>query len=58
MLLFFLMIRRPPRSTLWPYTTSSDLIGEERVPDLWAAIAMGYLPWVVVSVAVLWGLVR
>src|SRR5476649_3055386 len=23
--LFFLMIRRPPRSTLFPYTTSSDL---------------------------------
>src|SRR2546425_11516271 len=22
---FFLMIRRPPRSTLFPYTTSSDL---------------------------------
>ena len=33
-------------------------IGEDRVPDLLAAIAMGYLPWVVVSVAVLWGLVR
>src|SRR3990167_6977165 len=25
--LFFLMIRRPPRSTLFPYTTSSDLSG-------------------------------
>src|SRR3712207_8419992 len=25
---FFLMIRRPPRSTLFPYTTSSDLDGE------------------------------
>src|SRR5438132_12174673 len=24
---FFLMIRRPPRSTLFPYTTSSDLVG-------------------------------
>src|SRR3712207_8494183 len=24
-LFFFLMIRRPPRSTLFPYTTSSDL---------------------------------
>src|SRR3712207_9260120 len=23
---FFLMIRRPPRSTLFPYTTSSDLV--------------------------------
>src|SRR5690348_17531071 len=29
---FFLMIRRPPRSTLFPYTSSSDLImfGRER----------------------------
>src|SRR5438309_7742213 len=26
-LLFFLMIRRPPRSTLFPYTTLSDLRG-------------------------------
>src|SRR3712207_7143645 len=25
-LFFFLMIRRPPRSTLFPYTRSSDLI--------------------------------
>src|SRR5438105_9603160 len=25
LLLFFLMIRRPPRSTLFPYTRSSDL---------------------------------
>ena len=25
MFFFFLMIRRPPRSTLFPYTTSSDL---------------------------------
>src|SRR5215510_8317883 len=24
---FFLMIRRPPRSTLFPYTRSSDLVG-------------------------------
>src|SRR5947209_13955622 len=27
---FFLMIRRPPRSTLFPYTTSSDLAYVER----------------------------
>src|SRR5687768_17871723 len=26
MLIFFLMIRRPPRSTLFPYTTLSDLM--------------------------------
>src|SRR5690348_18478067 len=28
LLFFFLMIRRPPRSTLFPYTTSSDLVRE------------------------------
>src|SRR5204862_6311855 len=27
LLFFFLMIRRPPRSTLFPYTTLSDLLG-------------------------------
>src|SRR2546422_7588234 len=26
------MIRRPPRSTLFPYTTSSDLLGNEQMP--------------------------
>ncbi len=31
-------------------------IGEDRVPDLWAAILMGYLPWLVVSVILLWGI--
>src|SRR2546430_11026186 len=29
---FFLMIRRPPRSTLFPYTTPSDLGQESRGP--------------------------
>src|SRR5438034_11275482 len=28
--LFFLMIRRPPRSTLFPYTTLSDLVPRTR----------------------------
>src|SRR5688572_32841986 len=28
--LFFLMIRRPPRSTLFPYTSSSDLVRRHR----------------------------
>ena len=27
---FFLMIRRPPRSTLFPYTSSSDLMAEKK----------------------------
>src|SRR5438552_11648124 len=31
-LLFFLMIRRPPRSTLFPYTSSSDLTPPSAVP--------------------------
>src|SRR5215510_15732523 len=29
MFFFFLMIRRPPRSTLFPYTTLFDLLGYE-----------------------------
>src|SRR2546426_2105155 len=33
---FFLMIRRPPRSTLFPYTSSSDLGGSPVVvEDKW-----------------------
>ncbi|MCH8879446.1 MAG: fumarate reductase subunit C [Planctomycetes bacterium] len=31
-------------------------IGEDRLPDFWAAILMGYLPWLVVSVILLWGI--
>src|SRR6476620_1013238 len=31
LIFFFLMIRRPPRSTLFPYTTSSDLSPRTRV---------------------------
>src|SRR2546430_3719441 len=31
---FFLMIRRPPRSTLFPYTRSSDLELHLRVPEV------------------------
>src|SRR2546427_1239719 len=31
-LFFFLMIRRPPRSTLFPYTTLSDLGGRRLRP--------------------------
>src|SRR3712207_7608451 len=35
---FFLMIRRPPRSTLFPYTTlfRSDVLGVDRAPDMLA----------------------
>src|SRR3712207_6378197 len=47
MLVFFLMIRRPPRSTLFPYTTlfrSSEMTGErpdqERTERVW-----GYGYW-------------
>src|SRR2546421_8553546 len=35
------MIRRPPRSTLFPYTTLSDLKGFEPVPGPGAFAAMG-----------------
>ena len=33
-------------------------IGEERVPDPLVAIGMGYLPWVVLSAVLLWGVLR
>src|SRR5687768_18497609 len=38
-LFFFLMIRRPPRSTLFPYTTlfRSDSVQEDAVEDVVAA---------------------
>src|SRR3712207_7641213 len=41
-LFFFLMIRRPPRSTLFPYTTlfRSDRAGPARVPWAMAFVAM------------------
>src|SRR2546426_1847537 len=32
------MIRRPPRSTLFPYTRSSDLGGAERRCDQWSSV--------------------
>src|SRR3712207_8499057 len=34
MMFFFLMIRRPPRSTLFPYTTLFRSVGASRVRDL------------------------
>ena len=33
-------------------------VAEEKVPDFWAAIIMGYLPWIAVTVVVLWGVLR
>lgn len=33
-------------------------LGEDRVPDVIAAVAMGYMPWVVISAILLWGLMR
>jgi fumarate reductase subunit C len=33
-------------------------IAEERVPDAWAAIAMGYGPWLAASAFVIWGVLR
>src|SRR5258706_5555548 len=39
---FFLMIRRPPRSTLFPYTRSSDLTPADytRDPTRWGSVEM------------------
>src|SRR5688572_31067026 len=34
LLLFFLLIRRPPRSTLFPTRRSSDLLGDTRIVTL------------------------
>ena len=31
-------------------------IGEDRVPDLWVATVMGYLPWAMVTVIILWSI--
>src|SRR3712207_8890721 len=46
MVVFFLMIRRPPRSTLFPYTTlfrsvgpNAPVIGDERLEVLVAGVA-------------------
>ena len=33
-------------------------IAEERVPDTWAALGMGYVPWLVVSAVIIWGALR
>ena len=33
-------------------------VAEEKVPDLWTAIFMGYLPWIVVTALVMWGVLR
>src|SRR6201996_9828852 len=43
---FFLMIRRPPRSTLFPYTTSSDLYWPAKVSSglPFGAIRGGHIP--------------
>src|SRR2546430_12109525 len=46
MIFFFLMIRRPPRSTLFPYTTlfrSKEILqlGETRIGLLWTFAAIG-----------------
>ena len=32
-------------------------IGEDRVPDFWAAILMGYLPWTLITFIILWRIV-
>src|ERR1035438_4443397 len=44
--MFFLMIRRPPRSTLFPYTTLFRSIGFREVgrPALWRAICNDFHP--------------
>src|SRR5438128_5234588 len=41
LLFFFLMIRRPPRSTLFPYRRSSDLLRQSDLPHVLAEVGMG-----------------
>jgi len=33
-------------------------VAEEKVPDAWAAVFMGYLPWAVMTALVVWGVLR
>jgi len=33
-------------------------VGEERLPDLLVAVAMGYFPWIVLSGLLVWGALR
>src|SRR3712207_7612116 len=42
---FFLMIRRPPRSTLFPYTTLFRSSAVNVNPNLAALVAAGTSPW-------------
>ena len=49
-LFFFLMIRRPPRSTLFPYTTLfRSLLIRDTHPSL-SAVNYPYLPFIAVSI--------
>src|SRR6202012_6290121 len=48
-LFFFLMIRRPPRSTLFPYTTLFRSLGFSQADAGWISI----LPWISGAVVVL-----
>src|SRR3712207_8956461 len=52
-LCFFLMIRRPPRSTLFPYTTlfRSDTPGRRRLATGVLAPALGLAPSLVVALS-------
>src|SRR3712207_9144259 len=44
--LFFLMIRRPPRSTLFPYTTLFRSSAEDAAKKAYAPRELGFLlPW-------------
>ena len=45
-------------STTWFNLTPKIMplyVAEEKVPDFWAAIMMGYGPWLTVSAIVVWG---
>src|SRR2546430_12543609 len=47
---FFLMIRRPPRSTLFPYTTPSDLI--RKMGGLWNKVPVTHWVFLIGTAAI------
>ncbi len=48
-------------STTWFNLTPKIMpmyIGEDRVPDAWAAFLMGYGPWAAITALLVWGVLR
>src|SRR5258705_10524640 len=54
LLFFFLMIRRPPRSTLFPYTTLFRSLGEAQWTWLQAGLKRSTAPFKLLACGVIW----